>query len=256
MALTSKSLFLYNLTVDDTNQVIPFLNVNAGSEIDAVIPIGTYSLAQLATAIAAAMNLADTSNTYTVSVDRTASSGTENRITIATSGSFLSLLFSSGSEAGNSCRDLIAFGHTDFTGATTYTNSGTTGTALITTEVGYNYLGPEMNKQNWGGAVNISTDGTKETLTWSIQSFIDVEFRYETQANVIMYWEPLLVWMMEQKAFDFTPNIASPSIFYPVTLEKSSADGKGLAFKMKELLPDFPFMFSTGPMTFRVIGQG
>src|SRR5882672_1955093 len=128
MALRSKSLFLYNFTVTIANQNLPFKAASLGSQLNAVIPVGTYSLSTLATAIATAMNAVDPANTYTVTVNRTISSGTQNRITIATSGSFLSLLFSSGTTAAASIRDLISFGHADLTGATTYTNSATSGT--------------------------------------------------------------------------------------------------------------------------------
>ena len=255
MALKAKSLFLYNFSITSSNQNLPFKAASLGPEIDAVISVGTYSLATLATAIAAAMNSADSANVYTVTVDRTADSGTGNRITIATSGSFLSLLFSTGTTAPSSIRDVISFGHSDLTGATTYTNSSSSGTALVTSWYGNNYEPPQVNKTNFG-TVNVSTNGTKEAITWTIQSFIGVEFKYEAQATVLTAWSALISWMIQQQPFDFTPEISAPTVFYPVTLEKSSSDGKGLGFNMKEMLPDFPFMFTTGPITMRVIGEG
>lgn len=254
MALTAKSLFLYGFEVTSSNQSLPFLNVSLGSEIDATIPTGFYSLSGLATAIAAAMNAADPSNTYTVTVDRTADSNLGNRITIATSGSFLSLLFSSGTTAAASIRDLITFGHSDYTGATTYTNSAASGTILSPDWWGKNYTPPDIYQKNFG-SVNVATDGTKEGITWAIQRFIAVEFENNLQANVLAYWNPLLTWMIQQRPFDFTPMVSSPTAFYSVTLESAPGDGKGLGFQMKEQLPDFPFLFTTGPFVMRVIGS-
>lgn len=253
MALQAKSLFLYGITIDNTNQNIPFQAVNSGPQLNGVIPFGTYALADLATAISQAMGAADSANTYTVTIDRTVGGGTENRVTIATSGSFLSLLFSSGTNAASSIRDLMSFGHSDLTGATSYQNSATTGVTLEPAWWGANFQPPQVFKKNFG-TVNVATDGTKEAITWSVQSFIGVEFQYEAQANVLANWEALIEWMIQQNPFEFTPEISSPSTYYRVTLETSSTDGQGLAFNMKEMLPQFPFYYTTGPLVMRVIG--
>lgn len=254
MALTSKSIFLYGLSITAANQNIPFLNVALGLEFTAVVPTGFYSLTDLLTAIASAMNSADPSNVYTATADRTVSGGTQNRVTIATNGAFLSILFATGMTAASSIRDVIGFPHTDKTGSTSYQGSSTAGTILQTSWFAKNYSPPDINLKNFG-AVNVSTTGLKEAITWSIQRFIEAEFQYESQANALVNWSPFLNWMIQQKPFDFTPQIASPSSVYSVTLEKSSADGKGLGFMMKEMLPDFPFMYTTGPFTMRVIGS-
>lgn len=224
-----------------------------GSEIDALVPTGFYSLSGLATAIAAAMNAADTSNTYTVTVDRTTSGGTANRIKIATSGSFLSLLFASGSFAASSIGSLIGF-PTDQTGATNYTNSTTTGTILIPEWYGNNYTQPDLFQKNFG-SVTVATDGTKEGITWALQNFIGVEYKNIIQATALAYWKPFMSWAIEQKPFDFMPEITSPTTFYQVTLEKTKDDAKGLAWTLVEQLPDYPFSFTTGAIVMRVIGS-
>ena len=252
MALKDKSLFLYGFYVDSTNQYLPFKAASGGPEIDAVIPANYYTLQSLCTAIAAAMNSADPSNTYSVTIDRTFSSNLQNRITISTNGSYLSLLFLSGTVASASIRDMISFGHSDYTGATSYQNSSTSGTALQTTWYGKNYQPPTVNLRNIG-AVNVTARGDKETISWSVQQFITVEFMYEAQANVLAYWQPLLAWMVVGKPFEFTPETKTPATTYSVTLEKSSVDGKGLGFQMKEMVPDFPFVYTTGPMEFRLL---
>ena len=57
---------------------------------------------------------------------------------------------------------------------------------------------------------------------------------------------------MQQKSLEFTPEISDPNVFYEGTLEQSTADGKGLAFTAKEMLPDFPNLYDIGLMKFRV----
>lgn len=252
MALTDKSLFLYGYTITSTNQNIPFKIAGGGSELTAVIAAGNYTLATLMTAIVTAMETADPAHIYTVTADRTLSSNLQNRVTIATNGVFLSLLFSSGTTASTSVRDVIGFAHTDRTGATTYTGTLTTGTALQTSWWGFNYQPPTSYQKNMGN-VSVSASGLKETISWSIQKFITVEFRYESQADMVAYWQPLMAWMIIGKPFDFTPNTVAPTVFYSVTLEKSSVDGKGLGFMMKEQLPDFPFRYTTGALEFRLL---
>jgi len=252
MALRSKSLFLYGFEVTVNNQYIPFKNSSGGSVINASIATGFYSLTSLIAAIQTAMNLSDPTNTYTVTADRSFSSGTQNRVSIATSGTYLSLLFSSGSLASASVRDLIGFAHTDRTGATTYQGTISAGTALQTDWYGKNYKPPASTLKNIG-AVNISAKGIKEAITWSIMQFIEVEFENEAQAKVLAYWPQLIQWMIQQRPFDFTPETSSPSTVYSVTLDKTGDDGQGLAMSMKELVPDRPFMFTTGQLTFRVI---
>ncbi len=253
MALKDKSLFLYGFTVDTTNNYLDFLNVSMGAQIHAIIPASHYTLGTLATAIALAMNTADPTNSYTCTVNRTLSSNLQNRITIATNGAFLSLLFSSRTFATTSITSLINFGSADLTGATTYTNSLTSGTALQPAWWGNNYTPPQMYQKNIGD-VSISASGVKEGISWSIQQFIQVQFKNEPYANILAYWEPFIQWIIVQKPFEFTPEIMTPTTVYSVTLEKSPGDSKGLGFMMKEMLPDFPFTYDTGQLEFRVIG--
>ncbi len=252
MALTDKSLFLYSFEVTPTNCYIPFLNVNAGTEIDAIVPTGFYTLGSLATAIAAAMNLADPANTYTCTVARTFSSNLQNRITIATSGSFLSLLWNTSTLAASSITSLINFGSADLTGALTYTNSATSGTALLTSWYGFKYQPPSLNLRTIG-SVNIASDGTKEVVWWSVQQFISVEFKYEAQAYALASWQPMIAWMAKGRPFEFTPIYSVPGTVYSCTLERSPGDSKGLGFLMSEMLPDFPFYYQTGSLEFRLL---
>lgn len=246
-------MFLFGLEVRADNQYLPFRASSGGPILNAQLALGFYSLTSLATQIQTAMRNADPYHTYIVSVNRSVAGGTQNRITISTTGPYLDLLFSSAPLATSSCRDLIAFGIFDYTGNVSYTNGATTGSALVTEWYGNNYQPPEVFRKNFG-TVNIATNGEKEAITWNIQRFIGVEFKYEPQAKALVDWQVLIDWMIQQKPFDFTPEITSPATVWEVTLEKSSDDGKGLGFNMKEMLPEFPFRYTTGPMTFRVRG--
>jgi len=253
MALKNKSLFLYGFEVDETNCSLDFIAASGGPTLAATLKHGYYSLNALMTEISRSMKEVDTTTgrVYTVTANRNVNSGTENRVTISTNGTHLSLRFASGPRAASSIANLIGFLIQDYTGATTYTGSSTCGTALVSTEVGYNYLPPELSKRVQG-AVSISASGEKESIVFNRMKFWQVEFKYEPESKVVLQWQPFMDWCIDQKLVEFTPDITAPTTFYEGTLEKTSADGKGLAYQFKEMLPDFPFLYTTDMLTFRV----
>lgn len=252
MALKNKSLLLYNYQITSSNNAIDFVGAAAGPTLMATIPLGFYSLTSLLTAIASAMGAVDTAHTYTVTADRTISSGTQNRVTILTSGTHLDLLFVTGPRSASTIAALIGFSG-DQTGATTYTGTLTTGTALIPALTGYNWTPPTLYQQIQG-SVNISASGTKEAIVYQIQQFMKVQFKYETEANAITNWNPFWQWAIQQRSFDFTPDYTlAPGTFYEVTVEKTPQDSKGIGFLMAEMLPSFPFLYDTGLFEMRVV---
>ena len=214
MALTQRSLFLYGLSVTEFNSSIDFKSSLGGPELQATLQVGHYSLSSLADEIVRAMTEVDpiTTNTYTVTIDRTLFGGTQNRVTIATSGSYLSLLFGSGTRSASTVAPLIGFTSTDYTGATTYTGSVTAGTAMLPTFTGYNYLGPDYNHKVFG-SVNVSSIGEKDAIVFNIQRFIQVQFKYETASKYVSEWLPFMERAIQQRSFDFTPEVTSPNTF-------------------------------------------
>lgn len=252
MALKNKSLILYNYQISTNNNTIDFVGASGGPTLTATIPIGYYSLTSLLAAIASAMGAVDTAHIYTVTADRTISGGSQNRVTIATSGTFLSLLFASGPHSAANISSLIGFSG-DQTGSTTYTGTSSTGTALIPALVGYNYIAPTQYQQIQG-SVNISASGVKEAIVYQIQQFLAIQFKYETESVVNANWNPFWQWAIQQRSFDFTPDYTlAPNTFYQVTLEKTQQASNGIGFKMMEMLPDFPFLYDTGPFEMRVV---
>lgn len=251
MALTSQSLFLYGFQVTEFNRSLDFKAASNGAELKATLTMGFYSLSSLANEIKVQMQAVDPTRTYTVSVNRNVLSGTENRVTISTSGTYLSLLFGSGTRKASSCASLIGFSGTDKTGATSYTGTASAGTALLSNRVGYNYTPPELMQKNFG-SVNVSASGAKEAIVWGVQRFFQVQFKYITKPQALYEWSALLNWLMLQRAIEFTPEVSSPNTFYDATIESTEGDGKGLGFTIKEMLPSFPDLYDTGLLKFRV----
>jgi len=250
MALTQQSLFLYGYTVTTANRYIDFKISGGGSTLTATLPVGYYSLTLLMSSIATALGSIDTTNTYTVTANRAIGGNLQNRITISTSGAYLSLLFSSGTNAAYSCASLIGFNASDYTGATTYTGSTTTGTAFQPSLIGYNFQDTsQLVKVN--GKVNMSSSGNRETVIYSTQYFSQFQFKYISLTEATNSWSPLLSWISQGRLIEFTPNYGTPSTFYEGWIERTSYDGNGLGFQLKEMLPEFPFYYDTGLLVLR-----
>lgn len=252
MALKDKSLILYGIEVTQFNSSIDFRAVSLGPILMGTLNIGFYSLTALSQEIVRALQAADpsTTNVYTVTIDRTVMGGLQNRITIATTGSHLELLFLTGPRTATTVAPLIGFHVLDYTGATTYTGFATAGTALIPTFVGYNYLGPE-NVRKVFGAVNVSAIGEKEAIVFSIQKFLRVQFKYEPKSFFVSDWLPFVDWAIQQRLFEFTPEIKFPSVFYEVTLESTASDGKGMGWEWKEMIPSYVDLYDGGMISMR-----
>jgi hypothetical protein len=253
MALKGKSLFLYGYEVTEFNKYLPF---KPASDVVSLAELteGYYSLTGLTQEIKRAMESVYEMGVFNVEADRTFNQNTENRVIIEslTSG-YLELLFATGPSYENSCAELIGYGVSDLTGFTSYEGVSDTGAKVFTEQIGYNYLSSSQNF-NQTAVVNVSTVGTKEAIVWSTQRFYQVDFKYEPESKVIVDWEPFLDWATRMRPFDFTPDYENhPESVGDVTLERTSADGKGLAFKWREMLPQFPFFYETGQLVMRVV---
>lgn len=252
MALRTKSLFLYGFNITESNNALDFQMSSGGPVRLATLRLGTYNLSLLGKEIVRAMKEADPSHNYDVGIDRTYGGGTENRVIISTDHTFMRLLFGTGPRTATSVNPYIGFQSVNYIGATTYTGFSSAGTRLITSKPGYNYLSPDYDQKLFG-SVNVSASGVKEAIVYSVQVFWQVQFKHITETEWLAKWQPLLTWMIQQRPIEFTPEISSPDVLFGGTLESTSADGKGLAFKGMEMLPDFPFLYDTGLMRFRQI---
>lgn len=234
------------------NRSLDFVAALAGPTKLATLRLGYYSLTGLMTEIERAMNEADPANTYTVTADRTINGGTENRVTISTSGSYLDLLFATGPRTASSCASLIGFSG-DQTGSTSYTGTSSAGVPLIPEYTAYTFLDTTMWRKNFG-VTTITASGKKEAIVYQIQKFMTATFKYEPEAKVITEWLDFVDWSIQQKPFDFTPDyVTAPSTVRQVTLDGTGDDGKGMGWRWKEMLPDFPFNYTTGELKFRLV---
>lgn len=248
MALSSLSSFLFGFQVTSINRYISF--ATSGAEVPpstrtATLNLGYYSLATLLDEVVRAFTAADPLHTYTATADRSIAGGTQNRVTIATTNTYLGIYFATGNPSNPAT--LLGFNVADYTGATTYTGSQTSGTLLVPNLFAYTYL-PPTNKKKVSGVTNVSAAGVKETLIFAIYSYWQAQFK-QIPASLIPQWEVFILWIVQQKAVDFTPDISQPNTFFSGTLEDPNA---GLALDLTEMLPEFVNYYQTPLMTFRI----
>jgi hypothetical protein len=249
MALKNGSSFTYGLQVSSANSSLDFVASSGGPAVLATLNSGYYSLQDLGAEVIRAMGAADPVNTYSYSITRTSSG---NSITIATTGSYLSLLFGTGPRVTTSIGPTLGFTATDKTGSLSYTSTSSAGTLLFPSLVGYTYLPPSF-MQKMIGTPNISASGIKETIYFATHQFFQVEFKYEPEIKVTNEWASLLQWASKGRPLEFCPDVTAPNTVFNCTLEKTSYDGKGMGYQFKEMLPDFPFLYTTGQMVYRII---
>lgn len=251
-----QALFLYGHDVNQFNNRIPFKISGGGSELIATLNEGNYTATEFMAEIVRALTTADGSNTYTVTLNRTVSANTENRMTVTTSGGYLDLLFGSGSTALSSPRILMGFDAVDYTGATSYTGTLTSGTILIPAYPTYNYHGPDVEKKS-DGVKNVSAFGIKETLVFSQVGFFEGEWKWITDLDGSLQktqWITFLEYATRQKKLEFTPSLTeSAGTFYQCTLESTPEDSNGLAYKLKQMTGQGLWrVYMTGNYKFRV----
>jgi hypothetical protein len=256
MALSQRSLILYGFEINSSNRSIDFKESAIGAPLQATLKLGYYSLTSLLAEVVRALQAAGT-KTYAATADRTVMGGLQNRVTITSlTGTYFSLLFGTGTRAASSAAVTLGFlPGVDRTGALTYTGVATAGTSFMSTLVGYNYLAPEMNIQIQGARA-VSATGVKEAITFPVMNFLEVEYKYEPNATILGVWVPFFKWAVAQRRFEITPEYGTPNTFYEVTLDKTEADASnGMAWKPKELLPQYPNFYTTGKLTLRQLVQ-
>lgn len=252
MALTSLSQMNYGIEITKFNRYIDFQTTFEGPQFSAALSVGYYSLTSIANEVVRAMTAADAANSFYCTVDRTYLSGSANRITIGcgTSG-YLNLLFHSGTHTVNTAASVLGYSITDYTGSIYYQNASSIGTYLRPSLYGYNYVPFELN-QEVQGSRSIAVSGIKEAIVFNIMKFGSIEFKFEPKSK-IAEWTAFMQWAIQQRPFEFTPEIASPSTYYEVTLDTSSRGSNGMGFRFSEQLPQFPNYYQTGKLEFRQV---
>lgn len=252
-----RALFIYGFDIDNNNKYINFKTSSMGAQLTGTMTVGNYTCTEFLAEIKRVMELADGVNKYTIAIDRSINSGTSNTVAITTNGSYLTLLFGTGSNSANSPRLILGFDQADYIGGLSYAGTINAGTILYPDFPTYDYLGPDDYITN-DGTKNVSASGIKETLVFAQMQFLQGSWKYITDFNSntqLTQWRKFLKYGSRQLKFEFTPSTAEDSsLFYQVTIETTASDGNGMGYKLNQMLGQNLYRFyDTGLIKMRKI---
>lgn len=260
MSLKTFSVFYYGHTVTAENYAIDFKE--GGSEIQASLNIGDYTLSEYAVEIARAMNAAS-AKTYTVSVNRT-----NRKLMIAVDSGTFSLLTTTGSRAGISAFSMMGFSGADKTGASSYLGDTGSGSEYLPQFILQDHIAPENFRKFIQPTVNESASGKVEVVRFGEKRFLECRIMFATdiaqvgQATTLIKDNPtgvldlrtFLEYATTKARMEFMPNVDARSTFNKVILESTPESNEGTDFKLEEMFgKNMPGYFDTGKLRFREV---
>lgn len=249
MADFVKCTLNYRLEVTSSNRSLDFKSSPGGPEKQATLKSGLYSLTTLAREVSRAMTQADGgANTYTVTVDRTIGGGLQNRITISSSGAFLSLLFASGTRTASNCASLLGFNVADRTGGTSYSGNFSAGKIIVPTYPPFD-LQPVGTIHDAKRSINETVNGLVEIVSFA--TFRNFEFKIKfIKENSQEYFDfqDFNLWLLRGGPVEFTPQVTAPDEYstgIPINVKTP--------IELTRMLPSHYDYFETPKYTFREV---
>lgn len=249
--------FYYGITVDETNSKI---DIDEGSgELTAQIPDGSYSLEDLATAVAAALNTVG-ANTYAASVDRA------TRVITITVDQATDFLFGTGTNNAANAVPLLGIDGVDALSATVVEGDVGIGQVWAPQFPLQSYVDPDDNQMAAFATVNESASGRVQVQRFGVRRFAEMEAKfindYPQPAGSVIHEDrnacanarSFFEYAVQKEPFEFMPDATDPDTFYTMLLESTEADKLGVSFKTKEMTDSrLSGYFKTGIFKLRVI---
>lgn len=238
MSILTKSAFYYGHTVTTENNAIDFNE--GGSELNATLNIGNYSLTEYAAEIKRALDAAG-ALTYTVTFNRT------TRIITISAGSNFALLTTSGTRAGTSAFSMAGFSGADKTGANSYAGSAGSGSEFLPMSRLDDYIPSSLWKGKQDGVVNRAASGRIQAVYFGDVKFFQMNIVNQandgtTRSGIITAnasgLDQLVAFMdyaITKGKMEFMPDVSSRSTFYKIVLESTRQDKNGLEYQLKKI---------------------
>jgi hypothetical protein len=257
MSVNTFSAWTYGHTITIDNNSMPF-SENGSTELIANFKVGAYTLQSFATEMSRAMNEVGTLN-YVASIDRSTL-----KITVAGDSNFW-LYVTSSALSTASPYSLLGF-TTERSGSSSYEGDTLSGSIFTPQFLLQKYV-------DFQDFVKANAVTVNETATGKIQviKYGDVrrmECNITLQTNIRQSvgsavrddesgednLRAFMVYATTKAPMEFIKDIDSPSGLVDCLLDKTSADGKGTGFKLKELYSKgYAEWWESGTITFREI---
>lgn len=261
MALDVLSQFFLPFVVTISNQNLNF--DEGGSELTAVLAVGSYSFSELPTIIKTAFDAVG-SDIYTITQNRST-----RKITIASDGATLNLLSNTGSQVGTSTWSLLGFDTSaDQTGATSYEGDNPAGIQYRPQFWLQDFVGPDEQISKADASVNEPSDGsTVETISYGDKEILEMSIKFITsntkasacgviennptgKEDAIVFLKAIIT----KNKFEFMVDRDTPNTFEKVILESLPGNTKGTGYKLaEEVGRNLPDIYSVNKMKLRVV---
>ncbi len=257
MSINTHSKFYFGYDVDQNNGSLDFSE--GGGEIQATVPVGSYTMTEFAAEVQAALNQVG-GQTYTVTVDRN-----NRRLTISAAGTF-ELLITTGTRIGTTVYTLAGFTGADLTGAITYTGNGASGSQYSTQFILQDFIPTTDFQRASEASVNRSVSGQVEVIQFGLEKFMEANFRWITdiaigggspirnRATGVADFRTFLQFLTTKAPFEFMVDENDSATFEKMILESSPGEREGIGYKLKELTNlGLPGFFESRVLKFRVV---
>lgn len=258
MSITTDPIFYTIDNVDTNNNLLNFKEPNvSGDEITATLNVGSYSMSQLMTEVARAMNEAG-SETYGVTLDR------DTRIVTISSSDTIELLVSTGSNSGLSVFSLIGFTGADRTGAATY-DGDAIGSTYEPQFALQEFRGFDTNKEGVRPSINEAADGTVEVITFGNRQFMEFDIRFTTDypqgkgspitenLTGVSDLRTFMDFLITKSNLEFMQDKTDRNTFNVMLLESTSKSRTGTGYQLRERYDIAQGYFDTGKLKFRKV---
>ena len=258
MAISTKSLFYYGVSVaSNVNQYVNF-SEGAGAELSGMFPVGNYSMYNSVLKLQSVLNDKGSLD-YTVTLNRST-----RKVTISTTSNF-TIKAATGSQAASSLWSWFGF-TTDRTGSNSYTSNGVIGSQYEPQFYLQNYISSDDYKVSVSEKINQSASGNLEVVRFGNVNKTQFSIEYATNivqntgsvitndASGVANLRSFMTSITNKIPIEFMPNKSSPDTYETLLLESTEASSNGTGFKLNEMYSNgLPFYFSSGTLTFRKI---
>lgn len=255
--ILTRSLFYYGGEITRTSANLDF--DEGGLEIQAVMDVGDYTMADLATEMARAMSEVG-SLTYTGTFNRTT-----RKITIASTAPF-TLRSNTGTRVGTSAWIMLGFSTAaNHTGASTYTGDTGAAYAYQTQYPVSQYTAEEHSIVKESSTTNVSATGVTQQIYFAEGARIEMNIRlisdktgisscqsgFYENATGISDFMAFMRRIMHKGKLEFMKDVATPASFTKVILDSTKEDRSAQKFELKNMkTPDW---YESGQLVFRKV---
>lgn len=236
MIINTFSAFYYGHLITIDNQIIPF---DEGSgEINAVVPVGSYTLEGFANAVANALNDVGSFD-YSVLVDRSS-----RFLTIIATGNF-SLIFGTSTQTAISCRELLGFEAIDYTSGLSVTSSFPSGMSYVPQFKLQNFFDFDLIRRSNAATVRTTASGQVEVLKYSDTNFMRCTITLITNIvgqsairnnpSGVQDAIDFMNYITNKYKLEFVYDINNPSVFESCILESAPGSSDGTGFEIEPL---------------------